>query len=72
MTYRGHVKDGVVIFDQEGAPPDGTPVRIETVAAAEPGPSIWEKLRRYSGALKGLPRDLARNHDHYIHGGPKK
>ena len=34
------------------------------------------KLRRYllsfSGVIKGLPHDFALNHDHYIHGTPKR
>ena len=68
MEFRGQVKGGVVVFDN-GSPPEGTVVRVEVVAAQE---SIWQKLRKYSGTVKGLPSDMARNHDHYIHGAPKK
>lgn len=68
MEYRGQVRGGVVVFE-EGSPPDGAVVRVEVI---EDGPTVWEKLRKYSGLVKGLPRDMARNHDHYIHGGPKK
>ena len=38
----------------------------------EEGPSIWDKLLRLAGTAKGLPPDLARNHDHYLHGLPKR
>lgn len=56
---------------EAAAPPDGAKVRVEVVE--EPAePTIWEKLRKYAGAVKGLPSDMARNHDHYIHGGPKR
>jgi hypothetical protein len=75
MTYRGHVKGGVVVFE-EATPPEGATVRVEVESAparaSSDGPSLWDKLRRFSGAVKGLPRDMARNHDHYIHGGRKK
>jgi len=28
--------------------------------------------RRFAGAVRGLPPDMALNHDHYLHGLPKK
>ena len=34
--------------------------------------SIWEKLRQWGGKCEGLPPDLARNHDHYLHGTPRR
>lgn len=77
MEYRGQVKGGVVVFEAE-APPEGVAVRVQLVAntSAPPPPppptSLWEKLRTYSGSVTGLPSDMARNHDHYIHGGPRK
>jgi len=38
MVYRGHVCNGVVVFDPPTALPDGTPVRVEPLpAAADPG-----------------------------------
>jgi len=75
MVYRGHVKGGVVVFEN-GSPPEGAPVRVEVVRADDrrtptAAGSIWSRLRKYSGAVSGLPADLARNHDHYIHGAPK-
>ncbi len=77
MSFLGKVTDGVVVFEN-GTPPEGALVRVEVVAAqsnapapADP-PTIWEKLRTYSGKVQNLPHDFARNHDHYIHRGPKK
>ena len=29
MTYHGHIKNGVAVFDTPAPLPDGTPVRIE-------------------------------------------
>ena len=43
-------------------------------AAAEDelGPTLYERLKPVIGIAKGLPPDLARNHDHYLYGGPKR
>jgi hypothetical protein len=34
--------------------------------------SLRELLQEFTGIAKDLPPDFARNHDHYIHGGPKR
>jgi hypothetical protein len=73
MTYRGQVKNGVVVL--EGNPPlaEGTHVRVEAVeAVAEATETLGQKLLRHAGTVEGLPTDMAHNHDHYIHGRPKK
>lgn len=31
-----------------------------------------DKMLRLSAKVQGLPSDLARNHDHYLHGHPKR
>ena len=69
MTYRGQVKNGVVVL--EGNPPlaEGTWVRVEVVEETE---TLGQKLLKHAGAAQGLPTDMARNHDHYLHGRPKK
>ena len=73
MTYRGHVKNGVVIFDEPANLPEGTEVRVEQVTqeAAEP-PNWAEVFKDVAGKAKDLPSDLAANHDHYLHGAPKR
>jgi len=59
-----HLEPGVVL-------PDGTEVRVE-VAVAETEASVFQKLAKLAGKAKNLPSDLARNHDHYLHGAPRK
>jgi hypothetical protein len=71
MTYRCTVRDGVIHLEQGARLPDGTEVRVE-IAAAEPVPSVFQKLARLAGRAKNLPPDLARNHDCYLHGAPRK
>ena len=34
--------------------------------------TIGEALLEVAGTAEGLPRDMARNHDHYLHGTPRE
>ena len=34
--------------------------------------SVWEELRALAGTATDLPPDLAANHDHYLHGTPRR
>jgi hypothetical protein len=76
---RGIVQDGKVVF-QSGHLPEGTPVVVTPVPAAaeKPAeqPSIWKKLAALAEEFQDrpcdLPPDLAANHDHYLHGLPKR
>ncbi|MHC4200554.1 MAG: hypothetical protein ACYSU0_11225 [Planctomycetota bacterium] len=79
MVVRGKVKGGVVVLDKSGSLPEGTVVRVEPVedkAAAVKAPegeqSLAEMLLSLAGTVKGLPEDMALNHDHYLYGLPKK
>ena len=74
MVYHGRVKDGVVVVDDGHELAEGTVVRIEPIAtgAGEDSQTLYERLKPVIGVLKGLPSDLAKNHDHYLHGRPKK
>ena len=77
MIYKGHVRNGVVVLHGEVQLPDGIEVNVEPVESPQPEesdreiPSLYERLKPFIGAIKGLPPDLARNHDHYIHGTAK-
>ncbi len=76
MVYRGHVKSGVVVFDGDAALPDGTEVRIEPVAREEVAPNerptLAEQFADIIGTVPELPADMADQHDHYLHGAPKR
>lgn len=66
MTYRGTVKKGVVVFDDKVALTEGTVVSVQPVR------TFYERYKDVIGKAKGLPRDFADNHDHYIHATPKR
>jgi len=70
MTLRGHVRNGVVVLDEPTALPDGSIVKVEPIEESDEIISLREMLLSFSGVVKGLPEDLAENHDYYIHGKP--
>ena len=78
MTYTGHVKNGVVVLDDKVTLPEGAEVTVnlrdsgDDGAAQDVTPTLYERLKPVIGAAKGLPPDLAENHDHYLHGRPRK
>ena len=77
MTYRGRVRDGVVVLDASASLPEGTEVRVEPVgeAAETCAPrqdTLAEVMLRFAGKAKGLPPDASLNHDHYLYGTPKR
>lgn len=76
MTYRGRVQNGVVVLDDGAELPDGMAVRVEPVEtpgdASQDSDEFVRRMLEIAGTAEGLPADLARNHDHYLHGHPKK
>jgi len=79
MSFRGHVQGGIVVLDEPHALPEGAEVRVELLSGdLEPplvdqeGQTLGQKLLKYAGRVSGLPADLAQNHDHYLHGTPKR
>jgi hypothetical protein len=71
MTYRGHVENGVVVLDEPAALAEGTEVAVEPIGA-EVRPTLAERFKDVIGSVSDLPADMAEQHDHYIHGTPKK
>lgn len=71
MEIDGTIQDGVVILDTDSPLPDGTRVKVTAPDAAEK-PTHYDLLRDIIGQAQGLPEDLAKNHNHYVRGGPKQ
>jgi hypothetical protein len=67
MTIKGKVTGGMVILEKPNALPEGTVVEVQPIGDCELS-GIAKVLLRYAGKGKGLPPDLSRNHDHYLHG----
>lgn len=71
MTYRGRVQNGVIVLNSESKLAEGVEVEIQLIEEANI-PTIAERFANIIGKAEGLPEDFAENHDHYIHGAPKK
>jgi hypothetical protein len=78
MTLEGHIENGHVVFNTPVVLPEGTKVTVSVQAegAATDSvvelPTLFDRLQSVAGKAKGLPADLAINHDHYLHGQPKR
>ncbi len=73
QTYTGQVQNGVVVFD-EGSPPlpEGARVQVKVVDMEAAVQDLSRRLLSIAGIAEGLPSDFAEQHDHYIHGTPKR
>jgi len=78
MTYRGHVKNGVVVLDGPARPPDGAAVTVGLLGQAQPAgtsrkaPTLYQRLKPFIGLTGHLPPDASANVDHYLYGAPKQ
>ncbi|MGD9634384.1 MAG: hypothetical protein AB7G28_05115 [Pirellulales bacterium] len=70
MTYRGLVKDGLILLDPGVSLPEGAEVHVEVIEARQNGEELQAVLLRHAGKGQGLPKDLAERHDCYAHGKP--
>jgi hypothetical protein len=79
MVYRGTIKSGVVILPADVTLPEGAEVFV-SLADQPPGTTagsgIWQKLTDLGRWAENLPTDMppdmAANHNHYLHGLPKR
>jgi len=79
MVVHGHVENGKIVLDENAPLAEGVKVRIEFMQAdsakvdkSTETPSLYDRMKGFIGSLEGLPSDLAINHDHYLHGQPKR
>jgi hypothetical protein len=70
MTYRGHIENGLVVFDESVSLPEGTKVCVEPITQRRI--TLAERFKDVIGCISDLPADMAENHDHYIHGTAKR
>jgi len=72
-TYTGQVQNGVIVLD-EGSPPlpEGTRVNIKTAEVEQDLDALRDLFLSVAGKAQDLPSDLAEQHDHYLHGQPKR
>jgi hypothetical protein len=72
MTYSGTVVQGRIVLDDDPKLPDGAQVEVQVLERSANPLSLRERLLKLAGSVDDLPSDMARNHDHYIHGASKR
>jgi hypothetical protein len=74
MEIDGTVQNGVIVVDDPRRLPEGAKVkiRIESPREAAQEPTLRQRLLALAGTVDDLPPDMARCHDHYIHGAPRR
>jgi hypothetical protein len=71
VTYRGTVKNGVVVLPPEARLAEGAQVEVSPVESEPGDPSFLRELLKLSKD-RDWPADFALNHAHYAKGHPKK
>ncbi len=73
MTYQpitAKYEEGTVVLPPDVDWPNGIKLEIQPI---EERPRTWADIMKdYTGIADDMPSDLAMNHDHYLHGAPKK
>jgi hypothetical protein len=72
MTLEGIVANGSIVLAGGATLPEGTRVRVVAEPDAPPPRTAKELLLQFAGCMTDLPPDLARNHNHYLHGTPRE
>jgi hypothetical protein len=75
MTLQGTFLKGAIVLDQPPLLPEGTRVEVtvkeQMKTEPEQKPTLLSLLK-LAGTAKDLPEDFASQHDHYIHGTPRR
>lgn len=70
MSYKGHVRNGIIVLDEPVPCEEGAEVSVDFAESG--GPTLAERMASVIGTAEGLPEDAAENLDHYLYGAPKK
>jgi len=68
MSFVSKVTDGKIQIPPGVNLPEGAPVRVEPLREE----TLATRLKAVIGSVEGLPPDFTAQHDHYLHGTPKK
>jgi len=77
MIFRGHVRKGMIVLDEDIPLQEGAEVWVEMPSIAASVTPVTTSLpgaalMRFAGAVSGWPADASRNLKHYMYGFPKK
>jgi hypothetical protein len=72
MFLEGTVINGTIVLDRGGKLPEGARVEVVVKGPQQAASPLGEMLLRHAGKAVDLPEDMAAQHDHYLHGTPKR
>lgn len=72
MSYKGTVKNGVVVLPSDVRLPDGTQVEVQPLDLVPEDDPFLQTIRKVAKPRPHWPKDFALNHGHYTRGEPKK
>lgn len=70
MSYKGKVENGQIKLPPDAVLPEGAAVSVDVMVEAPIADFAAELLKLSRD--RDWPTDMSLNHDHYIHGTPKK
>ena len=70
MSYKGVIKNGQITLPPEAVLPEGAAVVVEVETEAPIADFAMELLKL--AKERDWPTDMSLNHDHYLHGLPKR
>ena len=71
MSYKGTVKNGVVVLPPEAGLPEGAEVEVTPLETQAENPPFLRAILKLAKP-RDWPADFALNHAHYVKGHPKK
>jgi hypothetical protein len=72
MTYKGTVKNGVVVLPPNVELPEGAVVEVTTGAVVGENDPFLALIEKVAKPRPHWPNDYVVNHGHYVSGEPKK
>jgi hypothetical protein len=72
VSYKGTVRNGVVVLPPEAKLPEGATVEVTPIDTAEQDPPFLQAILKLAKPRPDWPEDFPLNHSHYLKGHPKK
>lgn len=72
-VFKGRVHNGQILVDNDLKPLEGASVTIRVEDPLElDAQRLSDELLNLAGSVTDLPPDFSENHDHYLHGHPRR
>jgi hypothetical protein len=72
MSFRGVVKNGVVVLPPEAQLAEGVEVEVAVLGVEKEDDPFWQAVDKLAKPRPHWPDDYSLNHGHYLRGEPKR